>query len=274
MMRKLLLLLLILLSAITAEAQNYVEKPRFFDNWSVGVAGGVYHPMFYDLKYLVDCSGIAGGVELRKDITPAFALGIEADGYYRMERKERKDPRTVIGAMAHVNLMNLFAGYQGRPRLFELEAGVMPAWGHLYRGVNSPYFPDENYLAAKFNLDFNFNLGKTRAWALSLKPSVVCDITSRPPNHGNVIYHYNVLDRKKTDLLLFVGFRYKFRNHDRSRHFNYATPGADLDELQRLNESVNYLRFDVEQRDAEIESLKLKIKALEEELGKQKDIEK
>lgn len=271
-MRKLLLLLAIFISAISAEAQDYIEKPRFIDNWSVGFAGGIYHPMFYDLKYLVDCSGLAGAVELRKHINPVVSFGLEADGYYRMNREERKDPRTVIGSMVHVNLMNLFAGYKGRPRLFELEAGVMPAWGHLYRGTNSTYFPDENYLAAKFALDCNFNLGKTRAWALSLKPAVICDLTSLPPS-GRVIYHYKVFDLKKTDILLFVGCSYKFRNSGRGRHFKYVTPGADDDEVQRLNESVNYLRSDVEHRDAEIEALKLKINALEDELNKRNKAE-
>ena len=269
MMRKLILLLTILLSAISAEAQTYVEKPRFFDNWSIGLAGGAYHPMFYDLKYLLDCSGYAGAVELRKHVTPVLSVGVEANGYYRLERKERKDPRTVIGTMIHLNLMNLFGGYTGRPRVFEMEAGVMPAWGHLYRGSSYSYFPDENYFAAKFGLDFNFNLGKSRAWALCLKPAVICDITSRAPSPGGITPHYNVIDLNKTDIQLFVGFSYKFRNHGRSRHFNYATPGADTDELLRLNESIHYLRSDVEHRDAEIEALKLKINALEEELNKQ-----
>lgn len=268
-MRKLLLLFLIFISAISAEAQDYVEKPRFLDNWSVGFAGGIYHPMFYDLKYLVDCSGYAGVVELRKQVTPVVSFGLEANGYYRMNRTERRDPRTVIGSMVHVNLMNLFAGYKGRPRLFEIEAGVMPAWGHLYRGTDSEYFPDENYLAAKFALDFNVNLGKSRAWAVSLRPAVICDITSRPPAGNVIIYHYKPFDLKKTDFQLFVGCSYKFRNGARGRHFKYTSPEVDDDEVQRLNESVNYLRSDVEHRDAEIEALKLKISTLEEELKKQ-----
>lgn len=270
MMRKLLFFLTIFLSAITAEAQKCVEKPRFFDNWSVSVAGGAYHPMYYDLRYIVDCSGFAGAVEIRKDVTPVLAIGLEADGYYHLDRKERKDPRTIVGPMMHLNLMNLFGGYKGRPRIFEVEAAVMPAWGHLYRGVSSVYFPDEDYLAAKFALDFNLNLGKARAWAVSVKPAVVCDITSRPPAFGNVVSPYDFVDKKKTDLLLFVGFKYKFRNHNGSRHFNFVTSATPSDELLRLNESVNYLRSDVEQRDAEIEALRLKIKALEEELNKQK----
>lgn len=270
-MRKLLLLLALLLSAISADAQRYVEKPRFFDNWSFSLAGGMYHPMFFDLKYLLDCSGYAGAVELRKHVTPVLSVGVEADGYYRMDRKERQDPRSVVGTTVHLNLMNLFGGYRGRPRVFEIETGVMPAWGHLYRGSAYEFFPDEDYFAAKFSVDLNFNLGKARAWALSLKPAAVCDITSRAPRPGSVTYHYDVFDLERMDLQLFVGFSYKFRNHGRGRHFKYATPGADNDELIRLNESINYLRSDVDQRDAEIRALKLKISTLEEELNKQKE---
>lgn len=267
-MRKLLLLLAIFMSAISAEAQKYDETPHFLDNWSVGFAAGVYHPMYYDLKYLLDCSGFAGVVELRKQITPVLSLGVEANGYYRMDRKERQDPRTVIGSMLRVNMMNLIGGYKGRPRFFEVEAGVMPAWGHLYRGSAYDLFPDENYFATKFAVDCNFYLGKDRAWAVSLKPSVICDITSRPPIANVVLYHYKGIDKKKTDLQLFVGFNYRFGNFSKSRHAKYSTDEAMDDEIQRLNESVNYLRSDVEQRDAEIVRLKLKISELEEKLNR------
>lgn len=247
-----------------ADATSFdtMERPRFFDNWSISFAGGVYHPMYYELKYLVDCSGLVGTVELRKQLTPIVGLGIEADGNYRMTRKERQDPRTVIGAALHVNLMNLFGGYNGRPRLFEIEALVKPAWGHLYRGVKDSRIPDENYFATKYGLDFNFNLGRDRQWALSLRPSITLDVTSKAPTPNFFTYPYQGYNLKKTDLNFLVGTTYRFRGHDGKRHFRYAAPVTDNDEVERLNEVVNFLRDDVEARDRQIRELKQQVDSL------------
>ena len=269
-MKQIFAFLVLLLSAISAEAQDVtlsanssetvdrsiIVRPRFTDNWSVALSGGVYHPMIFDLKYLVDCSGLAGSVELRKQLTPVFGLGLEADGYYKMNRKERRDPRTIVGPMFHVNLMNLLGGYKGKSRLFEIEADVMPAWGHLYRGSQYAFFPDEDYFATKFGLDFNFNLGRNGAWTVSLKPAMVCDITSRPPTPGSITTAYDAFILERSDLQLFVGFAYRFRNHGGTRNFRFATPRVDREEMLRLNEIVNFLRDDVEQRDRLIRELK------------------
>lgn len=256
-MKRFFLFLSILMSAISADAQQLVEKPGFFDNWSVSLAGGVYHPMLFDLKYLVDCSGWAGSVGVRKQLTPIVGVGAEANGYYRMNRDERKDPRTVIGPVVHINLMNLFGGYKGTPRLFEIEANVMTGWGHLYRGTNSRFFPDENYFATKCGIDFNFNFGKTKAWTVSLKPAVVNDM--RAPKEQR----YNSFSLDHTDLQLFVGCTYHFCNSNGKRHLSYAEPQINNDEINRLTEVVNYLRSDVEGRDKTIEGLKHEIEGLQ-----------
>lgn len=262
-MKKLLLAVILTLSAISAEAQEAMARPHFFDNWSFSLSGGVYHPMFYDIKYLVDCSGLAGAVELRKQVTPVLGVGLEANGYARLHRTERQDPRTVIGLMSHVNVMNLLAGYKGRPRVFEVELGIMPAWGRLYRGTGHELFPDENYFATKFGMDLNFNLGRSRAWTIALKPAIVLDVTSKSPTPGFITRPYNGYDIKRSDLQVFAGFTYHFRNYDKRRHFNKVDPKDDSEEIQRLNEIVNYLRSDIEQRDKMIKELNRKIETLE-----------
>lgn len=277
-MKHLIAVLVLLLSAISAEAQsakyaeaateapdrNVVVRPRFFDNWSMAFAGGLYHPNFYELKYLLDCSGYAGSVEVRKQLTPTIGLGIDATGYLAMDRSERKDPRSVVGPMLHVNLMNLFGGYRGRSRIFELEVGIMPAWGHLYRGSVYDFIPDENYFATKYSLDFNFNLGRSRAWTLSLKPALILDVTSKAPTPGNITQVYDGYRWKRSDVLLFAGFAYRFRGHNGAHNFTFARPSVNSDEVERLNEIVRYLREDVDARDREIRQLKSENKALRE----------
>lgn len=289
-----------LMSAISAEAQSamlyeedtealnreMMQRPRFVDNWSLSVAGGIYHPMSFDPKFFVDCSSYAGFIELRKQLTPVVGLGFEADGYLAVSksglligsdffnnlRKERRDPRTVIGPVLHINLMNLFAGYHGSPRLFEMEVGLMPAWGHLYRGTNYDIIPDENYFATKYSLDFGFNLGRRNAWTLKLSPAAVFDVTSKAPKQGAITNHYNGYDTDHLDLQFLVGFTYRFRNHDGQRNFHFAASMADRDELQRLNEIVNYLRQDVEARDRQIYELRQENENLKNEIEQQKEL--
>lgn len=273
-MKQYILFLLFLVSAISADAQvlnvteypawndraavsrDVMERPCFIDNWSLSVAGGVYHPMFYDMKYLFDCSGMAGNVELRKQLTPIVGLGAEVDGYYRMDRKERQDPRTLLGANLHVNLMNLFGGYRGHSRVFEMEASVMPAWGHLYRGTDYDAIPDEDYFALKCALDFNFHIGRSRAWSLFLKPAVVFDINSKAPYPGYITRPYDGINKKTTDLQMFVGFTYHFKGKDGKRNFNLVPLRMDEAEIERLNEIVTFLRNDVEYRDQQIRDLR------------------
>lgn len=246
-----------------AASRDIMERPRVFDNWSLSFAGGIYFPMYYEhLKYLMDCSGLAGTIELRKQLTPIVGLGLEADGNYRMMREERKDPRTVIGVAFHLNLMNLFGGYNGRPRTFEMEALVKPAWGHLYRGTHYYLIPDEDYFATKYGLDFNFNLGRARQWVLSLRPSITLDVTSKSPTPNYFTYPYKGYDLKKTDLNFLVGTTYRFRGHDGKRHFRFAEPVTDREEVERLNEVVNFLRDDVEARDRQIRELKQQVDSL------------
>lgn len=244
---------------------DIVERPRFCDNWSFTFSGGVYHPNFFALKYLVDCSGLAGCVELRKQLTPIIGLGVEADGYYRMTRKERRDPRAVIGPALHVNLMNLFGGYNGRPRIFEIDALIKPAWGHLYRGVDDSRIPDENYFATKFGIDFNFNLGRDRQWTLALRPAVNLDVTSHAPIPGFITPSYDGYKWNRTDLQFYIGATYHFRGHGGKRHLRFAQPVVDGDEVERLNEVVSFLRDDVESRDCLIRELKLKVDSLEQQ---------
>lgn len=282
-MKQYILLFIFLVSAISAEAQtstmtefptsdaketvtrDIMVRPRFVDNWSVSVAGGAYHSMFYDLKYIIDCSGWAGDIELRKQLTPVIGLGAEVDGYYRMERKERQDPRTLVGANLHINLMNLFGGYYGRSRVFEIEAAVMPAWGHLYRGTNTDIIPDEDYFALKGALDFNFNVGRKRAWTLNLKPAIVCDINSKAPYPGYITRPYSGFRKETTDLQLFVGFTYHFKGKDGKRNFKFAPSRTDEAEIERLNEIVTFLRNDVEYREQQIRDLRRENSQLKQE---------
>lgn len=59
-----------------------------------------------------------------------------------------------------MNLNNLFGGYNGIPRSFEIEAVAGIGWMHYYVGRNMG--EDQNGMSTKLGLNFNFNLGKVR----------------------------------------------------------------------------------------------------------------
>ena len=77
-MKKTIILAVLALGAMTANAQA-IEQPKFFDNWSVGLDGGVttpltHHAFFGQMRGLV-------GLHVDKQITPAFKLGVEGQHF-------------------------------------------------------------------------------------------------------------------------------------------------------------------------------------------------
>lgn len=218
-------LVVLLMTAISADAKGHAVtdwwknsvSESWKSGWEVSATTGMYHPNYYAMKYFFDCSGSTSGVEVRKQVTPGFALGVELNMDLRMGRTERKDPRTLFGPVLHFNMMNIFGGRREVRRFFEVEADMMLAWGHLYRGTHTFYFPEENYLSTKYGVSMNFNVGKQRQWAVVLKPAMVMDLTSQAPdpavnnlpNPGAVIGHPRAYDIKKSELQLLVGFIYR-----------------------------------------------------------------
>lgn len=73
-MKKTLLFAALALGAMSASAQA-LEQPKFFDNWSIGLDGGVTTPLKH-AAFFGDMRGLVG-LHIQKQITPAFALGVE-----------------------------------------------------------------------------------------------------------------------------------------------------------------------------------------------------
>ena len=74
-----------------------------------------------------------------------------------------------VSSLSKINLINLFASYRGKPRLFEIEAIAGMGWLHYY--VNGK--GDDNSWSTRLGLNLNFNLGETKAWTLGIKPAIV-----------------------------------------------------------------------------------------------------
>lgn len=162
-------------SALTVGAQGY-EGHKFFDNWSLGVVGGAVSPTTHH-SFLNDARGVAG-LELTKGITPVFSVGVQSIAGFNTlgvcSSKGAEGARTAVDnvnttVFGKANLSNLFFGYNGKPRVFEVEAMAGVGANHYFGEYEG------NSATSKVGLNFNFNLGESKAWTLSLRPAMAWD---------------------------------------------------------------------------------------------------
>ena len=258
-MRKFLLAVMALCS-ITSFAQY--EGNKFFDNWSIGTGGGISTNLH---DWDVPTGGI-WDVSLYKGVNPVLSIGAEAElGFNNNANWNVYQSQTGVDnasgvLMAKVNLMNLFSGYQGKPRVFEISpkvgAGYMRYfWGNTTDHGNGRYLENErvnrNAAITKFGIDFDFNLGKESAWTLSLKPAVVLDVTHgamtdgyymwgcdrviyddlhMPTNQGCPKYSHAATAR------LTAGVTYHFKSSNGKHHFTPVKPEVITKTVEKIVE--------------------------------------
>ncbi|MDE7136274.1 MAG: OmpA family protein, partial [Muribaculaceae bacterium] len=74
-MKKIILMAALAVGAMAANAQTTVEGSKFSDNWSITLKGGAVSPVKPAGGFFEQARGIFG-LELRKQITPVFGLGV------------------------------------------------------------------------------------------------------------------------------------------------------------------------------------------------------
>lgn len=225
---------------IAASAQTSVEGSKLTDNISIGVKGGVATPL-QNGPFFGNMRGIFG-LELRKQITPVFGLGVEGEAGVNTSSWTGLKSRNAIdgsyvGAFGTVNLNNLFAGYAGSPRVFEVEALLGAGWGHTY--YPKSVADDYNFFATKAGLNLNFNLGETKAWTLSVKPAVVWNM-----NGGGNAQAASYYDANHAAFEITGGVTYHFKNSNGTHSFTIVEPYNQA-EVDGLNAQVNNLRAEV-----------------------------
>lgn len=223
-MKKTLLTAVLALGALTAAAQAY-EQPKFFDNWSIGVDGGVMTPLTHS-PFFGDMRG-AFGLHVQKQVTPAFALGAEGlaavntSSWYGPHSTTAID-KSYVGVYGALDFVNFFGGYNP-DRTFGLEGVLGAGWGHDY--VNKANGNYSNYLAAKAGLNFNFKLNP--ALTLGIKPAVVWNLTQGGGCHFNANH---------ATFQVLAGLTYNF-----GPGFQVVRP-YDAAEVAALNGQINELR--------------------------------
>ncbi len=227
-MKKTLLTAVLALGALTAAAQAY-EQPKFFDNWSIGLDGGVATPLTHH-AFFGNMRGVFGA-HIQKQVTPSFALGAEGlagvntSSWYGPKSSTAID-NSYVGVYGALDLPTFFSGYDPA-RKFGIEAVLGLGWGHDYR--NEAAGPDNNYLATKAGLNFNFAL--TPSLTLGIKPAIVWNMTDNRTTHSSCAFNANA-----ATFQLLAGLTYNF-----GPGFQLVRP-YNQDEIDALNGQINDLR--------------------------------
>lgn len=266
-MKKAILLAAMALSVVGASAQTTVAGSKFTDNWSFTLKGGAVmsSKSVADNGFWDNARGIVGA-ELRKQITPVFGLGVEGEwtintsswaGY----RSGNWFDHQYVGVFGAVNLMNAFASYTGAPRLFELEVVGGTGWLHAYYPHTSG--KDGNSWATKVGMNFNFNLGESKAWTLAFKPAYLWNMNGNP--RPNILGYEARYDSNFGYLELEAGITYHFGNSNGTHHFTVVRP-YDQSEIDALNAQINALRGELEASGANNAALLAQIADLQAQL--------
>lgn len=211
------------------------------DNWSVTIKGGVASPLDPSAGSIIDNIRGGFGVEARKQIAPAFGLGIEGDfGFNTSTWNNQPSIHTAfdamyVGAFGAVNLNNLFAGYAGQPRICEVEIVAGAGWIHTFGHKNEADANDD--FGVKTGLNLNFNLGSQKAWTIGLKPAIVWNVSNQT---------YKCYSTQTATAELAVGLTYHFACSNGTHSFAFAAP-CDYTSYQ---DQINDLRATVEAQKA------------------------
>ena len=222
-MKKFLFTLVALFTMLSANAQIATENSKLTDNIYVGVGGIVTTPLDFNSVFPLNAGA---GLKIGKNITPVFGLEAEGAVLFNENNFGRWTPTFVkltnVGLNGTINLNNLFAGYKGTPRTFEVSTNTGLGWMHYWNTSN-------NTLTAKTGLDFAFNLGAKKAVSIVLSPVVYWNL------HNNSHIQFN---KNHAQLALAATFVYHFKNSNGTHSFKTYDVGSMISEISRLNDEL------------------------------------
>lgn len=256
-MKKFIIVSAFALGAFTANAQTgetALQGTKFGDNWSIGINAGAVTPLTHS-SFFKDARP-AFGFGITKQLTPVFGLGIQGMGYVNTTQSKTAFDASDVSLLGKVNLMNLFGGYQGTPRLFEIEALAGMGWLHYY--MNGP--GDQNSWSTRFGMNLNFNLGEAKAWTLGVRPAIVYDMEG---DFNTAKSRFNV---NNAAFELTAGITYHFMTSNGTHHFTNVKP-YDPVEIANLNSAVNDLRSQVNNKDNQLINANQQVNELQSELN-------
>jgi outer membrane protein OmpA-like peptidoglycan-associated protein len=191
-----------------------------------------------------------------KQWTPIFGTEIQGIGYVNTTNSRTMIDASDISLLGTMNLMNLFGDYEGIPRTFEIETLTGLGWLHHYMNGTG----DTNDLSARVGLNFNFNLGESKAWTFSLRPAMAFNLTGDfPEKKVN-------FDKQNARFEVLAGFTYHFSGGN-GEHYFTMVPVTDPFVVAAMNEEVNDLRELVVAKDVELAGLADELMSVQEQLN-------
>ena len=252
-MKKIIASLVLCMAVIAANAQKAVEGNKFTDNWSIGINAGGTTPLTHS-AFFKNMRAVLG-VGLDKQITPVLGLGFEAMTSINTTPSRTAFDNTNLSVLGTLNLSNLFGGYAGAPRLFEVETVTGIGW--LHYAVNGE--SDLNSMSSKLGLNFNFNLGEEKAWTLAFKPALVYDMSA--DGTDNVCFNANRAAWEFT-----AGLKYHFSCSNGKHYFTIVKP-YNQSEIDALNDQINNMRREADDNAAALKNANQKAADLEKALN-------
>ena len=226
----------------TANAQIATENSKLFDNTYISVGGGVATPLSFDAVFPVNPTVT---LSIGKWFSPVWGAEIEGTAWFGSHVTGGTNARinmnangnynfvrgTYVGVNGLVNLSNLFFGYNGCPRSFELVANSGIGWAHGYRPHTNDRY--NNDLGARTGLDFDFNLGKAKAHTVSIRPAVLWNLSEPGDAQGMLAFN-------KIGAQFYIGaaYTYHFKTSNGTHYFKTYDVGAMLSEIDRLNQEL------------------------------------
>lgn len=217
------------IGSINAQTQNdYAGSSKFTDNVSVTLQGGVLTSFdnFYSGHTAMAPIVLIGA---DKYVTPWLGFGVEGrtligTGHGSYNTYTAFDYVNVSG-LAKVNLANAFK-FDGTRKFFEPVVYTGLGWGHQTAGYGDDH---NNWMTYRAGAEFNFNLGKDRAWGVVVNPSVVWNDL----DNGKLV-------KKNGSFEITAGVVYRFKNSNGKRSFAKAHL-YDAAEVAALNKKINEL---------------------------------
>jgi outer membrane protein OmpA-like peptidoglycan-associated protein len=246
-----------MVATASAEPRTVITASKAQDNIYVGVNGGALTSVKdnkFGLTKAFSTFVPNAGIRVGKNFTTVLGAAVEGTAYFSTNRAYNS--KTFVQAvdvygLATANLMNLFAGYNGQPRAFEIIAvgGFGHQWGFGFgQNVSS--------LVSKVGADFAYNFGSDKQWQVYLEPTMNWSLTSHDP--ADILKY----DMGKSGLALKAGVNYKFMTSNGTHNFAKEQL-RDQSEIDALNAKINAARAEADAakaaaaaKDAQIAQLK------------------
>ena len=244
-----------MVATASAEPRTVVTASKAQDNIYVGVNGGAITAVKGETSFKTFSPNF--GIRVGKNFTTVLGLAVEGTAYFSTNRP--MNGKTFIQGvdvygLATANLNNLFAGYKGQPRAFEIIAVGGFGYQWLFRPAGAPI--NASGYVSKIGADFALNFGSDKQWQVYLEPTMNWALY----NTGKA--DFIQYDINAAGLALKAGVNYKFKTSNGTHNFALEQL-RDQQEIDDLNAKINAARAEADAakaaaaaKDAQISQLK------------------